>query len=666
MRYTRWLPVLLAAVLIRGAYGQGNPDLVQRVASGELKEAKASWWGFDPEDSTTQLQAAIDSGVPKLTIDNLGKPWIVRPIQLRSNQAIVFEEGVELLAKRGEFKGGNDSLLSAANAENITLIGYGAVCRMWKQDYDNRELYSKAEWRHCLQFKSCANIKVYGLTLASSGGDGIYLGTGTKWVTNKGVHIKDVVCVDNYRQGISVITAEDLLIENTVLRDTGGTAPQAGIDFEPNHPEERLKNVVMRDCVSENNGSYGYVLYLPPLNATSEPVSVRFENCRSIGDHASGAGVVLGPDKASAVGGLIEFVDCVFENCGSSGITVSKPADQGLVRFERCQILNPAASQPQAAPIVLSSRRGGADPMGSVAFVDVLVRDALDRNPMLYLDQAGGVPIQDITGSLIIDRDGRQTKVELTPEVLGRWMPAINLRAIPRLGLEGLSFEPLEPAPPTTAAGPVPWPRLRGEARWLLYAREGDEVRFVVRHLQLGRYAGSDMPVIVTDPDGNEVHRAAAPFMADTPVSFTAPVTGNYRIVADARQNMWSLADSSHPVAICGDAGAIHFVGSAGDFQFYVPAGTRVFGVRVMGEGIGEAIRAALLNPAGEVLEEVDNQAQAHQFEVELPGPSSGEVWTIRLAKPTQSTWEDHYVDLRGVPPLLTPAGVAPLVPKAP
>ncbi|MBR3822849.1 MAG: DUF4838 domain-containing protein, partial [Kiritimatiellae bacterium] len=40
-----------------------QPELVKLVEAGKLKEARASWWGYDPENSTRFLQAAIDSGV---------------------------------------------------------------------------------------------------------------------------------------------------------------------------------------------------------------------------------------------------------------------------------------------------------------------------------------------------------------------------------------------------------------------------------------------------------------------------------------------------------------------------------------------------------------------------------------------------------------------------
>ncbi|MEA3402508.1 MAG: right-handed parallel beta-helix repeat-containing protein [Armatimonadota bacterium] len=657
----------LAALIVTigcPAMGQVNQEMIDRVAEGEVTEAKASWWGFDPEDSTEALQAAIDSGVEKLIVEDMGQPWIVTPIQLASNQEIVFEEGCEILAKRGEFKGGGDTLFTARGTDNVTLRGYGATWRMWQEDYDNPELYEKAEWRHCLSLRGASNISVYGLLLTESGGDGIYLGRGEGGATNLNVHIKDVVCDNNYRQGISVITAENLLIEDTIMRNTSGTPPQAGIDFEPNRPDERLVNVVMRNCLTENNNGSGYTLYLRSLNADSEPVSIRFENCRAASDHGYAASVTTDSTIDSAVGGTIEFVGCELEGSNGAGIGVAKPAEQGLVRFIDCTVRDVAAEQPTVAPIIFRSGRGAADAVGGVHFENVVVQDPLDRNPMGYVDQGGGIPLKMVTGTLVlVDEEGQRTEVELTEELLAEWMPVAALKDIPRLSLEGMSFEPLVPDSAAAVAEPVRWPWLRRQGHFALYAQEGEEVSFLAKFAQVGNYAGDEMPVTVTGPSGAEVHSAAVPFQSEATVRFTAPQTGLYRIDADAGQNRLQLSGASHPMAIVGEEAPIRLIHSAGDFRFYVPPGVTEFGVRISGEGTGEAIRAALINPLGETVEEVDNQFQTHQFEVELPDPSEGQVWTLRLAKPSAMTWEDHYVDLRGVPPLLTPAGTALIVP---
>ena len=62
-----------------------------------------SSFGFDASDSTEIIQRALDSGVPTLVFDRQAGPWITRPLVARSNQELVFEDGVELLAKKGTY-----------------------------------------------------------------------------------------------------------------------------------------------------------------------------------------------------------------------------------------------------------------------------------------------------------------------------------------------------------------------------------------------------------------------------------------------------------------------------------------------------------------------------------------------------------------------------------
>ena len=99
-------------------------------------------------------------------------------------------------------------------------------------------------------------------------------------------------CDRNYRQGISVITAEDLLIENCVLQNTAGTAPAAGIDFEPNLPRERLVHCVMRNCRIENNQGLALHVYARTFDGATAPMSIRVEDCITRGSNARSASLV--------------------------------------------------------------------------------------------------------------------------------------------------------------------------------------------------------------------------------------------------------------------------------------------------------------------------------------------------------------------------------------
>lgn len=313
---------MLALTLVAAASPGRTPDRtpvdqerIDAVRAGHETTALASWWGFDPEDATTALQGAIDSGAPRVLVEDLGAPWVVTPILLASNQEVVFEKGVVVEAKPGAFKGKGESLFTARLRENVTLSGYGATLRMRKADYQGPE-YEPAEWRHALNLLSCRKVQVLGLALVESGGDGIYLGVGQRGVPCTDILIRDVLCDRNHRQGISVISAENVVMENCVLRGTSGTPPMSGIDFEPNEPGERIANCVMRNCTVADNAGDGFALYLSPLKASSTPVSLRLESCRSIGSNRA---FVLTTENipADAVSGTAEYVGCTFE--GSKG-----------------------------------------------------------------------------------------------------------------------------------------------------------------------------------------------------------------------------------------------------------------------------------------------------------------------------------------------------------
>ncbi len=294
MTYSR--RALVTLILIAGSASRGraysisdatrDEKAVQEVLAGKRATANAAWWGFNPMNATAALQAAIRSGAAKVIVPNVGKPWIVDPIFLESNQEIDLEPGVEIQARRGEFLGKTDMLFKLVDKTSVTLNGYGAVLSMHKEDY-RKVPYSIAEWRSCLGIYGGWNIKIYGITCANSGGDGIYIAGGGR-LFSKDIVIKDVVADNNYRQAISVISVDGLLIEGAVLRGTEGTKPGAGIDFEPNGPTDRLSRIVMKNCVIEKNQSYGIWVYTGMLAPDSQPVQIDIEG-GTVGGNGAGA-----------------------------------------------------------------------------------------------------------------------------------------------------------------------------------------------------------------------------------------------------------------------------------------------------------------------------------------------------------------------------------------
>ncbi|MFA6816125.1 MAG: right-handed parallel beta-helix repeat-containing protein [Lentisphaeria bacterium] len=649
--------------LLQSTFAVEQPAMVKKVINGELKEAKASWWGFDPEDSTSALQNAINSRVPKLIVDNVGKTWITNKLTAVSNQEIVFEKGVVVEAKRGEFKSKTATLFTISGKENVTLRGgEGVILRMHRADYDNPELYEKAEWRHALAIFSSKNINIFGLTLALSGGDGIYLGVSKEGVTNENIHIKNVVCDQNYRQGISVISAKNLLIEDSIMKNTGGTPPAAGIDFEPNRPSEQLVNCVMRNCLTENNEGIGFDYYLPNLHADSVPASLRLENCISRGDRTSFS-LTTANSEAEMLHGKFDIVHCRFEKARMNAIKIGRKPVNGLsVRFRDCVVVSPGVENKRMIPLVVTAVAGGKQAIGGVDFGNLTLLDDVDRPFLDYYDCFGIGGNITVKGTIVLQRQGRKETYKLTPEWMQKNFPQVLTENIPALSLEGKTFIPAEMSGVPAASLSY---SLRSQGTLAVWAAAGEVVDLTLEYAQVGNYGGSFMKLKGLSPTGKNVKLDKIPFKETKTVRFTAAETGLYQMGLNIGSNRCVVLGSSKPVALSGVDKAIHFITAAGDFYFLVPAGTKRFGLLFYGDGTSEGIRATIFNAAGEQIWDQDEITRPKMFAYEKV-TEKDEVWKVLLRKPTGIVCEDNYVDFRGIPPFFArdPRALLRVVPK--
>lgn len=207
-------------------------------------------------ETASCLQAAFDAALPGdvVEIPFTGEPWVVsRPLVLRKHGvSLRLLPGVILEAQRGQFHGISDCLLTIGGLDNpvvgVSVRGSpGACLRMHRADYANTSLYTKAEWRHGLQLVNVVDALVEELRIERTGGDGIYVDQASNTI------IRNVDMADNFRQGMSVIAADGLLVEDCLMHGTNGTNPQAGLDIEPNRPQDELVNVTFSRCTSYNN-----------------------------------------------------------------------------------------------------------------------------------------------------------------------------------------------------------------------------------------------------------------------------------------------------------------------------------------------------------------------------------------------------------------------------
>lgn len=339
-------------------------------------------------DGTNRIQNAVDSGATEVVIPYIGRPWVVEPIRLRNNVTLRFEPGVVLLAKEGSFLGKHDSMLVLHEVDNVHISGYGATLRMRRDDYRG-DRYEKGEWRHGVDMKGSSRITVEGLTIEESGGDGVYVGP--TW-DNRRVHcrnIKVVNCVmkKNYRQGMSIISGENVLVENCVFRDTGGTNPQAGLDIEPGSHRDKIVNIHVKNCRSINNVGSGFLLPLVRSDKRSSPVSVLIENCLADGSQSHLVAVNVG--ERPCVGQVV-FRNCTFKDTNFAGLRGQWDSvpDAFQLRFENCRWMD-VAKRYNRSPFSmdLTTARGESSTAGVFFSDSILFDDRLRR--VLDVGKAG-------------------------------------------------------------------------------------------------------------------------------------------------------------------------------------------------------------------------------------------------------------------------------------
>lgn len=701
-RKKRAFSVWLGAVAILGASATcGTVGTLAAVANEAEKTTTAlpervvaSSFGFDAADSTAFLQAAIDSGARTVVVDKQDAPWTVTPLTLRSDLELVLEEGVEIVAKAGAFLHKGDCLTRAANVENLTIRGEGAgaTLRMRKPEYWEAP-YEKSEWRHGISILSSKNVKIENLRIAETGGDGIYLGVATRGVPCRDVVIRRVDCVANNRQGISVISVDGLLIEDCVLRDTFGTAPQSGIDFEPNREDEQISNVVMRRVLAENNAGDGFQFYLGNLDSDGPETTVEIVDCRAVRNRGCGFywSAKGGPNRALPGKTLVE--NCELLGNGRGILAINKTTACGPILFRNVRLTTPSAdaeapnAQEQTAPIfviaktptpgagvTLRANADGTEPLGGVAFENVEIVDAdapeneKTRLFSIYDGSGDGCGAAEIRGALKIVRGEKTTETRLDGENFDRLFPELAFRRVAPFDLErlnadaALSAELADAWRSKSAENGEKRSELRvrnGGVGWF-YAEKGADVAFAVRLRQVGRYSLTAPKATLTSPSGKTSNLAGEASEDGVSTRFVVRVeeSGWFRVAVDVGANAFRWEAESTPILTAARP-ALNLIGTTGEFWFYVPKNASDFGVRVSGDD-AERVSATLFDPSGKQVWRSENIAGIATWALPVDektgrptAPPQVGFWRVRFEKPTVGVLEDFYLTIQGVPALV-------------
>ena len=159
-------------------------------------------------------------------------------LDICSNTTLIINGTIQLLPN--EYKG--CSILQVNGSENVVIKGSGSLI-----GDKNEHKGTEGEWGHGINILKSKNVTIEGLNVKSCWGDCIYVGN-----ESSNIIIDNCSLNDGRRQGISVTSADGVVINGCTITNVFGTAPQHGIDIEPNKGESvnniRIENVAISNC----------------------------------------------------------------------------------------------------------------------------------------------------------------------------------------------------------------------------------------------------------------------------------------------------------------------------------------------------------------------------------------------------------------------------------
>ncbi len=220
-----------------GATGNGNTDETDAIQSA-INAVSSGGTVYIPDGTYMINATAISSG---------GTHGL--EINGKSNVTIYLSSRAVLKA----ITNSSDSyeILRIVYSNNITING-GTLLG----DKDTHTS-SSGEDGTCLTVIGSQYVILDGVTFRKGHGDGIYVQKSGSGVRTQHLIARNIIVDGNYRQGIAIVDGDDILIENSTIKNSGGLpGGGGGIDMEPN-ANETVNNIRIIGNSIANQASTG-------------------------------------------------------------------------------------------------------------------------------------------------------------------------------------------------------------------------------------------------------------------------------------------------------------------------------------------------------------------------------------------------------------------------
>ena len=264
------------------------------LAGVALPAAATAWWNATPTiaigttalnvanfgaigngvtDDTAAIQAAINA-LPSTggTVEIPAGTYMINALQainLRSHTRLLLDTGATLQAIPNSAE--RYWIVKARNLNNVEITGGSIVGDR------TQHLGTTGEWGYGVNIAGSSYVYVHDISVSNCWGDGLAVGAAvnsTSTVPSYSVTFNNVKSDNNRRQGLSVLPATQVYVVNSSFTGSNGTAPQSGIDVEPQTQgtamQVRLENVTLANNMGNGLEAHDNVQALTLNNVTSQ------------------------------------------------------------------------------------------------------------------------------------------------------------------------------------------------------------------------------------------------------------------------------------------------------------------------------------------------------------------------------------------------------------
>lgn len=171
-----------------------------------------------------------------------------------SNSKILFQTKSKLIlvpTSRSRYQ-----IIGLHGVENVTVYNPVLIGDRFQH------LGTDGQWGFGIDIRLSRNIAIYNADVSNCWGDGIIISESKKGFTKSSGFITQNILVSNSkvdgsrRNGVTITGGKQITLNNVVINNTFGTAPEAGIDIEPDNDGSYLENISLKN-VKIFNAKYG-------------------------------------------------------------------------------------------------------------------------------------------------------------------------------------------------------------------------------------------------------------------------------------------------------------------------------------------------------------------------------------------------------------------------